>query len=268
MISLKWFLVSLLLCGIAILQSKVSAEDQRKEVIRHNGINANTVNPSVLIHPRENDPRCTYDLYRVPKTGSTALFNAVMLDNALHRRVCWNNAHDWHKPPTENTSHAIIVGLRHPESLALSHMRYEGYWKKANNTIDPHKWLAAKSKRRGGGVVSFTPSIRPPTDGRAHLLTPYVLERTGKDDIYLCIGNGYPALDTQLRVRFADESIHNIPLENVNHRREGIHFTTQDLPLLLYWLRWDLVAWRKHCSKADLDPFLVTDRALMESHTV
>lgn len=49
------------------------------------------VNPSVLVDDRPDDPNCTHHLFRQPKTGSTALWNAAMTDARLHRRVCWHS---------------------------------------------------------------------------------------------------------------------------------------------------------------------------------
>ena len=46
----------------------------------------NPPNPSKPLAPRSNHPNCTHDLFRNPKTGSTALYNSVQQDEALHRR--------------------------------------------------------------------------------------------------------------------------------------------------------------------------------------
>ena len=293
------------LCQKCVLSGS-GQQNERPELFRKKGINGNNPhNPSVLVKPRRNDPSCSHDLFRVPKTGSTALYNAAQTDAALHKNVCWNNGLEWHREPLVNNSRPILVALRHPRELLLSHMKYQGYWTGDNSTIDSHQWLVRTMRL---GLAAFVPGQPPVTDGRSHLLTNYVLDRgleltrragsrgssteatvddedydddydrirghsrgrgsrhggghvrvssggagAGRDslqlhgDVYMCIGEGFPLLHTQLRQIFNDTTIKDIPYENINHRREGTDFVPRDEGLLRQFLRRDLAVWRQHC---------------------
>jgi len=300
------FLVVLLpLCLQCVLCGDARG-NERQELFRKRVINVNNPhNPSVLVEPRPNDPACKYDLFRVPKTGSTALYNAAQTDPALHKNVCWNNGLEWHREPRVNNSHPILVSLRHPRELLLSHMKYQGYWTGDNSTIDSHQWLVRTMRL---GLAGFVSGQLPVADGRSHLLTSYILNRgldhmtpnpspsssteapaddedydddydrnrghsrgrgsghgsgrgrvsfgggagDGRDsshlhDVYMCIGEGMPPLDTQLRHIFNDTSIKDIPYEDINHRREGADFSPRDDRLLRQFLWRDLAAWHQHC---------------------
>ena len=101
--------------------------------------NEGTRNPSVLEHAKMDHINCTHDLYSLPKTGSTSLYNAIMRDPSLYRRICWLKTHEadgenWHIPPPLESDRPIILTLREPTELLRSHLEYQDY---LTNTTTP-----------------------------------------------------------------------------------------------------------------------------------
>lgn len=186
--------------------------------------NEGTKNPSVLEHAKPDHPNCTHDLYRLPKTGSTSLYNAVMRDPSLHRHICWlrthkRDGHKWHIPPPKKDTRPIILALREPVELLRSHLEYKDYITNASTpvearTIKTMSWVASRNKSSA--------------------------------DIYLCNGGGNPDIHVQLRVYFHDTSIKNIADENHNPRVRTI--LTNGRPLLHFAHPSDLAVWRRECA--------------------
>lgn len=103
--------------------------------------------------------------------------------------------------------------------------------------------------RMRSGLTSFVPGEpqKPAKSRRASLLTNYV-RRHPRQDIYLCVSEAFDPIDVQLRARFKDEAIRDIPRENVNHRREGLDFDRADEQLLEDFIRDDVAVWNRYCS--------------------
>ena len=166
-------------------------------------------NPSQLVEQRPDSKDCTHVLFRMPKTGSTTLFNAAQEDDALHAHVCSvgqrnpkgiaNQMSGHTMFPEENMTRPILVSVRRPEELWSSEVRYQGWKEDAVHEL-----------------VGALPSL---TSGEGRdLYGRWVLQRHGHGDIYLCIGVGMPEMHEQLRWAFGDERIRPLPRENVNHR--------------------------------------------------
>lgn len=169
--------------------------------------NPSAHNPSQLVRQRPDSKDCTHVLFRMPKTGSTALFNAAQEDDALHAHVCSdgqknpaaNKKSGQDMFPQENMTQPILVSVRRPEELWSSHVRYSN-WKT-------------------GAVHELVDALPGLSSGKGRdLYGRWVLRRHGHGDIYLCIGMGMPEMHEQLRWAFGDERIRPLPRENVNHR--------------------------------------------------
>jgi len=219
-------------------------------------INLENGNPSVLARPRPDHGNCTHHLFRAPKSGSTALYNAVMSDTYLHRFVCWTRrrlfnatarqplwhplpprvvAISWHAPPVRpwlpQYPWPILVTLRHPQDLLMSRLTYFG----------------------GGGWKSndSTP-VQGPSHVQPSMFKAWVPVRTdparAARDVYLCMDDSRrcPDLAEQLRRTFREPRIQPIPLENVNHRKREVIFA-EGTDLSSYIAAEDLKIWKRKC---------------------
>ena len=186
--------------------------------------NEGTSNPSVLEHAKSDHPNCTHDLYRIPKTGSTSLYNAVMRDPSLHRHICWLKTHimdgkNWHMPPPNESTRPIILTLREPIELLRSHLEYQGYSVNASTPVKARRiqtmsWVARRQKLQ--------------------------------NDIYLCSGGNNPDIHEQLRVHFHDATIQEVPNENHNSRSRIILSNKQ--PLHRFVHPSDFAVWQRECT--------------------
>lgn len=224
-------------------------------------LNLNKANPSVLIKPRPDDPNCTHHLFRCPKTGSTALYNAVMLDEHLHRFVCWMGRDlnvsatlAWHAPPAPLYPHPVLVTLKHPLDLIISNLKYS------------HQGASGRRDWEVSSPVQF-PTPRGHHAERHSLLSNWVPIRGNKskvnNDIFLCTDNRHicPDITEQLRHAFHEPQIKRIPLENVNHRvrdlfiinkrgeREIILPNETAVRLSAYITKHDLELWDAKCGR-------------------
>ena len=145
--------------------------------------NPSAHNPSQLVKQRPDSKDCTHVLFRMPKTGSTALFNAAQEDDALHAHVCSdgqrnpvaNKKSGQDVFPQENMTQPILVSVRRPEELWSSHVRYSN-WKT-------------------GAVHELVDALPGLSSGKGRdLYGRWVLRRHGHGDIYLCIGMGMPEM--------------------------------------------------------------------------
>lgn len=253
-----------------------------------NFFNLKNDNPSKLVRPRPDDPNCTHHFFRLRKSGSTAVYNAVMLDEHLHRFVCWTGrelfnesaprihpgvgdrlpqsvvAQAWHVPPVTPSQplypHPILVMLRHPLDLLLSELMYD--------SVD-----ASGRKRRNWTDSS---PVRFPTTNERHghyaekyasRLSDWVPNRgdnsTVSNDVFLCTDDRHncPDYAGQLRRAFHEPKIKHIPLENVNHRVREVYIINERgereivLPnetisrLSSYVSARDLELWHAKCSR-------------------
>ena len=186
--------------------------------------NEDTKNPSVLEHAKKDDPNCTHDLYRISKTGSTSLYNAVMRDPSLHQHICWTKTHPidgvkWHIPPPQNNTRPIITTLREPIELLRSILEYQGY---------------------------ATNDTKPVIARKIQTMAWVALRKKNENDIYLCLGGKNPPLHDQLRVYFHDSDIKSIPYENKNKRTRVI--LTNGLPLEHFLDYKDIKLWQRECT--------------------
>ena len=203
-------------------------------------------NPSVLAVPSGDHPECTHHLFRQPKTGSTALYNAAMLDSQLHSHVCWSSRQLGniaprdlnHIPPPKRYPFPVLVALRHPASLIEARLVY--YGKDARG----HGCILCNSQP----VVLDAGSVR----GWGSLLERWVPDQSrslpaGLHDVFLCIGDDQcPDVTQQLRDAFGNAAITHIPYENVNHQNRTI---ISPQPLVAYAHPQDLKLWSEHCGK-------------------
>lgn len=214
---------------------------------RRAGIGWNTSNPSVLVAPRANDPLCTHDLFRNPKTGSTALYNAVQEDEALHRHVCWSHGLDWHAQPKESERRPVLVSLRHPLHRFVSLLTY--HLARGASTLDVNLLVA----RWRADYKGYTKIIA--AAGTQH---EFSLRRNASHfgDVYLCDEPDRPTAHEQLRAAFGDETIAPLPCENVQHVGGGgsagtallvARLSEEHRTFLAHHLAADVQAWRRHC---------------------
>jgi len=186
--------------------------------------NEGSKNPSVLEHAKKDHVNCTHNLFRLPKTGSTSLYNAVMRDPALHRHVCWLEAHKtdghaWHMRPPPKPQKPVLLSLREPTELLRSHLEYEGYLSNSTKAVPARvvrtmEWISSRQK--------------------------------APQDIYLCLGQDNPPVHQQLRVYFHDDRIREIPDENHNTRIRFIK--TNNLPLHAFVHPADRHVWKSYCT--------------------
>mmetsp|Transcript_14157 Transcript_14157/g.23560 ORF Transcript_14157/g.23560 Transcript_14157/m.23560 type:complete len:382 (+) Transcript_14157:199-1344(+) len=190
--------------------------------------------PSVLVKPRADSPNCTHDLFRIPKTGSTALYNAVQLDPFLHEHVCWNRFHHnrtHHALPNSPRHFPIVVAMKHPLKMIESGFAYSNF--KTNDTTDVH--VNASLRNRKG-----------PQYYNLHI---YSFTRRHEEDVILCVDDKHPDMAEQLRRAFRDDRIASIPFENVNHRTRRI--ISIGKPLSEFVHPFDVAAWEMACGAAN-----------------
>jgi hypothetical protein len=154
---------------------------------------------------------CTHDLYRSPKTGSTALYNQVQWDAALRSHVCWSlgaqRSSGWHTRPDEAHARPIVVALRHPvEHWASSTLFY------ARHEVDD-KWSLPNGTVDLGAVFESFRSKATAEHGKTGQ-SKYVLRRPDFDDVVVCVGGGARPIHEQLRDRFRDPRICEVPVAN------------------------------------------------------
>jgi len=111
-------------------------------------------NPSVLVRWKRNSQNCTHDLFRLQKTASTALYNAVQENDFLHQHVCWRtptNLTNWLKvnwhacpPKRPRRDRSILITIREPVDWVRSYIVFDG-WQK--NQTKPVR-LTAQSMNR------------------------------------------------------------------------------------------------------------------------
>ena len=123
---------------------------------------------SILLIAKPNSDNCTHYLYRLPKTGSTALYNAVQKDSHLHKYVCWENNSNLHAIPVKSP---IITVLCNPVDILRSYLIMPGW-----------------SKNRTAPV--FAKTIRT--------MSPLWDRKKVTQDIYLCNGGVHPPIHQQL----------------------------------------------------------------------
>ena len=209
--------------------------DNRLNALTRRHPNANK-NPSQLLPSRPPSDTCTHDLFRNPKTGSTALYNAIQLDDNLASHVC---ATSWkHKKPRQNHPKPIISTLREPTERFLSQVRYGS--NRANQGAPNLEHIDLQDTKDLMRVKRSHQELKQ---------TDFVLHRP--DDLVLCIGDGMPTLHEQLRTVFDDENIESIPFENVN--RHNSHVTPQMLSeatalKLRDHLREEYETWNQYCA--------------------
>ena len=176
---------------------------------------------SILLIPRSNTDNCTHYLYRLPKTGSTALYNAVQEDRNLHKYVCWENDTNVHAIPLKSP---IITVLRNPIDILRSYLIMPGW-----------------SKNRTTPVFAKKISTMNPLWNR----------KKTNQDIYLCNGDMHPPFHEQLRSYFKDNKIMEIPYENVNRRQRKI-IMGRNKSLVDYVHKNDFSIWKAHCNSSEL----------------
>ena len=161
-----------------------------------------------LLPPAEKNESCTHDLFRSPKTGSTALYNAAQWDVALRRHVCWTvrvqQRSDWHKRPTVDHPRGVIVAFREPldhwvSSNLFFHRRDLNRYRisERSGTVDLNRY-----------VESFKQAAKDAhgkTGQSKYLLRPE--DRPGFDDAVVCVGGGHRPVHEQLRRIFDDPEI-------------------------------------------------------------
>ena len=186
-------------------------------MVLERSINSDTSNPSRLIPPRENNPACTHRLYRNPKTGSTALYNAVQEDEALRKHICWQGE-IWHaEPPRDGPP--IITALREPmERLASATCSW------------------SLESEAGGNTLRYN---KPQS----------LFVRGRDDDIVLCVGSKHPPVHEQLRARFNNPDIRDVSVENESGDPEcKAHLSNSVLPEDLRGsVEEDRLLWEKYC---------------------
>jgi hypothetical protein len=256
------------------------------EVVRQP--NRLAVGNSVILSDRAaRSESCQHDLFRIPKTGSTALANALFTDAALVSHVCTPRFVSplKHDRPRPGHPRGIVVTLREPlarwmsversgmvsHSLMYSPGNLTDFNLLAQHYRNPKNWYSRGSWLLQASYVLPSPRVRP--DGT---LTP--------KDVYLCIseppgvlhdavanGDGtgsnssevavqLEAIHVQLRNAFADKRIAPIPIENVNH---AIEHGRDAHGQIIVWpsesskeslrrglLRFDYEVWNHHCAGA------------------
>ena len=271
-------------CGFAG-QSKSLSERNCSTVMRRpdevvrtsGGRNAGTANPSVLVWKKKDSPNCTHDLFRVPRTGSTALYNAVQEDDALHAHVCWRLAKleviGMHEPASISHARPIIATIREPIERFISLAGYSGWAGRQgvvmtsgvdinrfveqyrNICLTPRPTIVGRRKRQRLGKEE---RADPCCDESAPSQAAFVLHRerappAGTKDIYLCVGGGAPPLVEQLRDAFSDQAIRSVPWENVEHNPRvapADRLTSSNIAWLREnKLRGEYAVWEYHCRR-------------------
>jgi hypothetical protein len=221
------------------------------ELVRKPTNVADRRNPSVLLPPRPDSPLCTHDLFRPSKTSSTAIYNALQEDDALHEHICWERAHlrekqdlkrgcDEHCFPEPGHPWPVIVPIRHPLERLRSVLAYEGYREEKRSAIvvsNETKFWNVHDRRMVRGPVSYLRHYVP-SSTRA--------KQSHEPDIYLCVSRNSSSLAKQLRDAFDDERVREVPMENVNHRARAIS-TADGRPLSDYVHKLDWSIWESLC---------------------
>lgn len=207
-------------------------------------------NPSKLRKPRRVSANCSHDLFRNPKTGSTALYNALQTDAALAAHVCWRfprarNA-EWHQTPGA-WDRPVVVALREPADHWAS---FAAYQLRRNAT-------AVRALVRGGRLdlnavadglraARAAPRVTP-HDQHAFIPTG---DRAGMDDLVLCVGGAAAPLEDQLRSHFRDDAICPVPRENSHPSdlpADRAPLSAENAAWLEAGLKDTYAAWRRFC---------------------
>eukprot|EP00039_Didymoeca_costata_P025263 m.12739 g.12739 ORF g.12739 m.12739 type:complete len:277 (+) comp4729_c0_seq1:43-873(+) len=118
------FTLAILLCATKTLEYNNRDASHTNDVAFTQGKRGRAIR--LRRHPSVRNKTCKYKFIRVPKTGSTALHNAIVTRPELSRLICSSPQHTGlHQLSQRNSAH-VLYGLRDPVARFVSAYRY-GY---------------------------------------------------------------------------------------------------------------------------------------------